>query len=65
MGRVSELKSHSEINHIERSIEKTRLNLNDLLERRKKQNKLDRKTNLLIVSAVTVLATLVVVVISL
>ena len=35
---------------------KERLNLNDLLHRRKKEKQIDKKINLLIISAVTVVA---------
>ena len=39
--------------------EKSRLNLNDLLERRKKEKKLDKKTNLMILSGVSTVAAVI------
>ena len=39
--------------------EKSRLNLNDLLERRKKEKKLDKKTNLMILSGVSAVAAVI------
>ena len=42
-----------------------RLNLNDLLERRKKEIKIDKKTNLIILSSVTTLATIVLLILNL
>ena len=44
---------------------KTRLNLNDLLRRRIEEKKLDKKTNLIIVSSVTAVAAVVVLILSL
>lgn len=44
---------------------KARLNLNDLLQQRQKEKKLDKKTNLLIFSGATAVATIVIVILSL
>ena len=46
-------------------IEKARLNVNELLKRRQAENKIDRKTNILIFSGVTSIAVLVIVTLSL
>ena len=43
---------------------KSRLNLNDLLERRKKEKKLDKKTNLLILSGASAVAVIIFVILS-
>ena len=42
-----------------------RLNVNDLLERRKEEIKIDKKTNLIILSGVTALATIVLLILNL
>ena len=44
---------------------KARLNLNDLLQKRKEEKQVDKKTNLIIVSSVSVLAVVVFVILSL
>ena len=44
---------------------RARLNLNDLLRRRIEEKKLDKKTNLIIVSSVTAVAAVVVLILSL
>ena len=44
---------------------KARLNLNDLLRRRIEEKKLDKKTNLIILSSVTAVAAVVVLILSL
>ena len=44
---------------------KARLNLNDLLKRRVEEKKLDKKTNLIILSSVTALAAVVLLILSL
>ena len=61
MGRVSQIKTveyNSKISSAGKSFEKReRLNLNDLLEKRKKEEQVDKKTNLLIISGATAVAT--------
>ena len=44
---------------------KTRLNLNDLLKKRTKENKIDKKTDLLIFSGTVAVASVVVLILSL
>ena len=44
---------------------KTRLNLNDLLKKRTEDNKIDKKTNLLIFSGTVAVASVVVLILSL
>jgi len=44
---------------------KARLNLNDLLRRRSEEKQIDKKTNLIIVSSLTVVATVIVLILSL
>ena len=44
---------------------KTRINLNDLLKKRTEENKIDKKTNLLIFSGTVVAASVVVLILSL
>ena len=44
---------------------KTRLNLNDLLKKRMEENKIDKKTNLLICSSTIAVASVVVLILSL
>ena len=44
---------------------KTRLNLNDLLKKRTEENKIDKKTNLLIFSGTVAVASVVVLILSL
>ena len=68
-GRASDTESVRQISKI-RSIQdniitKARLNLNDLLQKRQEEKKLDKKTNLLICSGATVVATIVIVIFSL
>ena len=46
-------------------VSKERLNLNDLLKRRDKEKKIDKKTNLLILSGTTAVAAIVVAILSL
>ena len=61
MGRVNQIKTvenSSKINSVGRCFEKSeRLNLNVLLKKRKKEEQVDKKTNLLIISGATVVAT--------
>ena len=68
-GRASDTESVRQISKI-RSIQdniitKARLNLNDLLQKRQEEKTLDKKTNLLICSGATVVATIVIVIFSL
>ena len=69
MGRLNQTKveDHSDEPVSFRSdyIEKARLNVNELLKRRQAENKIDRKTNILIFSGVTSIAVLVIVTLSL
>ena len=44
---------------------KTRINLNDLLKKRREENKIDKKTNLLIFSGTVAVASVVVLILSL
>jgi len=44
---------------------KTRLNLNDLLKKRTEENKIDKKTNWLIISGTAAVASVVVLILSL
>ena len=61
MGRVNQIKTvehSSKINSVGKSFEKSeRPNLNDLLQKRKKEEQVDKKTNLLIISVATAVAT--------
>ena len=61
MGRVNQAKTeehNSKISSVGKSFEKgERLNLNDLLQKRKKEEQVDKKTNLLIISGATVVVT--------
>ena len=58
MGRVNQIKTvehNSKISSVGKDFEKSeRLNLNDLLQKRKKEVQVDKKTNLLIISGATV-----------
>ena len=58
-------KNEAEYHVSERFLTKDRLNLNDLLKRNKEEKKLDKKNNLLIFSAVTGVAAVVFVILSL
>ena len=49
----------------DRFAKKARLNLNDLLKRRSEEKQVDKKTNLIIVSSLTVVATVIVLILSL
>ena len=60
LGRLDESKVLSD-----RFAVKARLNLNDLLRRRIEEKKLDKKTNLIILSSVTAVAAVVVLILSL
>ena len=57
MGRVNQTKTeeyNSKISSVGKCFEKSeRLNLNDLLQKRKKEEQVDKKTNLLIISSAT------------
>ena len=61
MGRVNQAKTEeysSKTSSVGKCFEKSeRLNLNDLLEKRKKEEQVDKKTNLLIISGATAVAT--------
>jgi hypothetical protein len=61
VGRVNQIKTaeySSKINSVGKCFEKSeRLNLNDLLKKRKKEEQVDKKTNLLIISGATAVAT--------
>ena len=69
MGRVSQTKiveQNSRASSIENHFEtKERLNLNDLLQRRKKEKQVDKKINLLIISGAIAVATVVLAILSL
>ena len=61
MGRVNQIKTveySSKISSVGKGFEKSeRLNLNDLLQKRKKEEQADKKTNLLIISGTTAVVT--------
>ena len=61
MGRVNQIKTveySRKINSVGKCFEKgERLNLNDLLQKRKTEEKVDKKINLLIISGATAVAT--------
>ena len=61
MGRVNQAKPEeysSKISSVGKCFEKSeRLNLNDLLQKRKKEEQVDKKTNLLIISGTTAVVT--------
>ena len=61
MARVNQVKTDEQytIGSIEKKI---KLNLNDLLERREKEKKADRKINLVILSGATAIAAVIIVV---
>ena len=61
MARVNQVKTDEQytIGSIEK---KVKLNLNDLLERREKEKKADRKINLVILSGATAIAAVIIVV---
>ena len=58
-------KIEEQISATDRFTVKARLNLNDLLRRRSKEKQLDKKTNLIIISSVTAVATVVLLILSL
>ena len=49
----------------DRYVQKSKLNLNDLLKRRMEEKKIDKKTNLIIFSSATVVGAIVILVLSL
>ena len=61
MGRVNQIKTveyNSKISSVGNGFEKSeRPNLNDLLQKRKKEEQVDKKTNLLIISVSTAVVT--------
>ena len=57
--------TNSEDSKIDRFTTKARLNLNDLLRRRSEEKKVDKKTNLLILSGVSAVAAVVFVILNL
>ena len=61
VGRINQTKTvehSSKINSVGKCFEKgERLNLNDLLKKRKKEEQVDKKTNVLIISGATAVAT--------
>ena len=61
MGKINQTKTvehNNNISSIGKSFEKKEtLNLNDLLQRRKQEDQVDKKTNLLIISGATAVAT--------
>ena len=61
VGRVHQIKTvdyGSKISSVGKCFEKSeRLNLNDLLQKRKKEEQVDKKTNLLIISGASAVAT--------
>ena len=61
MRKVNQIKTveyNSKISSVGKCFEKgERLNLNDLLQKRRKEEQVDKKTNLLIISGATVVAT--------
>ena len=61
MGKINQTKTvehNNNISSIGKSFEKKEtLNLNDLLQRRKQEEQVDKKTNLLIISGATAVAT--------
>jgi len=69
MGRLNQTKAEDHIDEPvsfrSNYIEKARLNVNELLKRRQEENKTDRKTNILIFSGATIIAVLVIVILSL
>ena len=68
MGRANQTRAHDRRNIEEpfkdAFVSKVRLNLNDLLKRRQEEKNMDKKTNLLIFSAVVAVAAVVGVIIS-
>tara|TARA_B100000029_G_scaffold417811_1_gene422596 strand:+ start:190 stop:384 length:195 start_codon:yes stop_codon:yes gene_type:complete len=60
--KVSKLEENNVV--AERFTTKERLNLNDLLRRRSEEKKVDKKTNLLIVSSLSVLAAGIILILS-
>ena len=58
-------KIEEQISATDRFTVKARLNLNDLLRRRSKEKQLDKKTNLIIISSVTAVATVILLILSL
>jgi len=57
--------TNSEDSKIDRFTTKARLNLNDLLRRRSEEKKVDKKTNLLILSGASAIAAVVFVILNL
>ena len=61
MGKINQTRTvehNNNISSIGKSFEKKEtLNLNDLLQRRKQEDQVDKKTNLLIISGATAVAT--------
>ena len=49
----------------ERFVTKSRLNLNDLLKRKSEEEKVDKKTNLIVLSCITALAVVILLILSL
>ena len=61
MARVNQVKTDEQYT-IGSSDKKIKLNLNDLLDRREKEKKADRKINLVILSGATAIAAVIIVV---
>ena len=63
MGRTSQVKASEQYNKGEFSVNnytaKVRLNLNDLLQKRQEEKRVEKKTNVLIFSGATVVAAVV------
>ena len=58
INQIKTVEYNSKIGSVGKSFEKSeRLNLNDLLQKRKKEEQVDKKTNLLIISATTAVVT--------
>ena len=58
-------KSHERDLMTDRFTEKARLNLNDLLRKRSEEKKVDKKTNLIIISSATVVFAIVLLILNL
>ena len=70
MGRLNHIRVDDQINKghgpsQSNYIAKARLNVNDLIKRRQEEKKIDKKTNILIVSAASAVAVVVLAVLSL
>ena len=69
MGKLNHIKADDQINghgSFQRNyIAKTKLNVNDLIRRRQEEKKVDKKTNILILSGATAVAAAVLAVLSL